>query len=224
MNQPPPLKPKLNITDKKFNSMKKHNSNNNNITINGNISSSQLQIGAKKSNQSMINTRNKPVLSSYDDFASRVDDIAILMVRRDKIKACMDEILQQTREPLEANIAEIELSISEGLAICECYAIRNRATLLKGTKKSAPTLLATWSLKLGKEKLTTIGKIKWDAVVEIAKDIAPKTIRSVDEMDKLALAKLDDQCLAKLGVMRIPSSESFGVKPKDNSIADEPQS
>lgn len=204
--------------------MKKHNSTNTIVTINGNISNIQLQIGATKSNQSMINTRNKPVLSSYDDFSSRVDDIAILMVRRDKIQACMDEKLQQTREPLEASIAEIELSISAGLAICECYAMRNRDTLLKGTKKSATTLLATWSLKLGKERLTTIGKIKWDAVVEIAKDIAPETIRSVEEMDKIALAKLDDQCLAKLGVMRIPSMESFGVKPKDNSIADAAQS
>ncbi|MFI3243054.1 MAG: host-nuclease inhibitor Gam family protein [Akkermansia sp.] len=168
------------------------------------------------------NTRNKPVFANREEFEAKVDEIAILMVKQNKKKAAMDEAMQIAREAYEADIADLETQITQGIAICEPYVFQNRDTLLKGKKKSATTMLAAWSLKKGKEKLGLSDKVTWEAVLDKARKLGMRElIRVKDEADKAALAKLTDAQLASLGVVKIAAVDSFGITPKDNSIDNE---
>lgn len=168
---------------------------------------------------STTNTRNKPVFANREEFEAKVDEIAILMVQHKKAIAAKDEATQIAREPYEAKIEELDALITQGLALCEPYALQNRDTLLTGKKKSAKTMLATWSLKKGKEKIEVENA---DAVIARARELnLDGIIRQVASVSKQDLAKLPDEQLKALGVVRLAAVDSFGITPKDNAIDDE---
>ena len=175
----------------------------------------------KKNNITATNTRNNAILATDEAFEARVDHAAVLTVRLAKKKAELDELLQRTREPMEAELAEAEKELAETLASCEVYALKHRERLLPKNKKSAKTLLATWSLKKAQAKLTAAKGETEAAALELVQKSFPECVRCTEALDKKLLGKLTEKELASVKLVLLPGVESFGVKPHDNCTGEE---
>lgn len=168
----------------------------------------------------MSKTRvSKKVVSNVtaEQFEEAMSHYAVADAKEAKINATMDERITKIREQFATDLAQCAETKTNTLEVIQKYCEENQEELFT-KKKSMETVHGVVGFRTGTPALKTMKGFTWASVLTLAKTIAPKFIRTKDELDKEQLLSNRDQeevkaLMPKLGV-EVKQDESFFIELK----------
>ena len=150
-----------------------------------------------------------------------VREICLLRTREQQLTASLDAETQRVREQFESPLAEIQSQLELKTAQARTWAERN--TQQFGDRRSVDFLHGIVGFRIGPPKVKTLGKCKWDSVLEALR-LNPwgrSYIRVKEEINKEKMIAdvsdgfLSQETLRESGA-QVVRDEMFFVEPRIN--------